>query len=299
MVDRRLIPIDRSKELLPWRRARDLTRCFLYWAPVSAFPIPTNQCSWLMEFLSRWTALMKEIGLRPETFLQYKTVYPDLMDPLLNNMMELIPVMGLGRKPGTPLPKLPSDQEVEQSTKKMFDALKNEKPFRPPDAKQYMPDYTYWFVQKSDKKQRDLFFGHGGLSMAFLKPDANTAAPALPITPALRKKLPMLQELEKTFAQANSLKDSFLAKSKEFFGGGLETEPQMKGMPFVLPLLDSADFFSQPAEVIENCFQLFAGYVRESPADKGVVLAVNLDLEDRLIELLQGMKAENLIYAEA
>jgi hypothetical protein len=298
MTDR-LTPIIRSEELRPWRRAHELTRCFLYWIPVSSFPIPGTQRSWLMEFLTRWTLLMKDLGLRPEVFLQYKTVYPDLMKPLLNNMMDLIPIMGLGRKPGAPLPELPSEEEAKKDTKKMFDALLHEKPVELPDAKKYMPDYACWFVDKSDKKQRELFLGYGGLSMAFLKPDPNTATPTLPFTPALRKKLPMVQELEKSFAQASALKDSFLAKSKEFFGGGLEQEPQLKGLPFILPLLDAADFFSQPAEVIEKCFQLFDAYVRESPADKGVLLAAKDDIEERLIDLLNGMREEKLVYPEA
>ncbi len=298
-TSRRLTAIDRSAELLPWRRARELTRCFLYWLPVSAFPVPALQRGWLMEFLTRWSLLMKELGLRPETFLQYKTVYPDLMKPLLNNMMELIPILGLGRKPGAALPEFPSEDEVQQSTKSMFDALSHQKDVDLPDAKKYMPDYSYWFVEKSGQKQRDLFLGYGGFSMVFLKPDPDTVAPALPITPALRKKLPILQELENNFAKANSLKDSFLAKSKEFFGQGLEKEPQMKGIPFILPLLDSVDFFSQPAEVIENCFQLFDAYLRESPIDKGVLLAVKEDIEEQFINLLNGMRKEKLVYPEA
>jgi hypothetical protein len=298
MTDR-LTPIIRSEDLRPWRRAHQLTRCFLYWIPVSSFPIPGSQRSWLMEFLTRWTQLMKDLGLRPEVFLQYKTVYPDLMKPLLNNMMELIPVMGLGRKPGAALPAFPSEKEVQQQTKDMFNALLHEKPVELPDAKEYMPDYSYWFVNKSEIKQRELFLGYGGLSITFLKPDPNTAAPPLPVTPALRKKLPMLDELEKNFAQANALKDAFLARSKEFFGAGLEDEPQMKGIPFVLPLFDSSDFFSQPPEVIEKCFELFAAYVRESPTDKGILLAVKEDIEEHLIILLKGMRDEKLEYPEA
>lgn len=252
-----------------------------------------------MEFLSRWTKLMRELGLRPETFLQYKVIYPDLMDALLNNMMELIPVMGLGRKPGAPLPKLPSESEVQKSTKNMFDALMNNKPADLPDAKSYMPDYSYWFVEKSDQKQRQLFLGHGGFSMTFLKPDPNTVAPPLPITPALRKKIPMLEDMEKKFEQANSLKDAFLRKSKELFGEGLEKEPQMKGIPFILPLLDAGDFFSQPEEVIKNSLQLFDVYVRESPADRGLLLAANFDVEEKLIGILQRMREDKFTYPEA
>jgi len=294
----RLTSIDHPQELLPWRRAHNLTQCLLYWAPVTAFPIPAAQHSWLMEFLTRWTGLMKESGLRPEVFLQYKTVYPDLMKPLLNNMMELFPILGLGRKPGAALPEFPSKSDVEEMTKTMFDNLKQGKSLDLPDATKYMPDYVYWFLEKSDKLQRELFFGHGGLSIIFLKPDPNAAAPASPITPAQEKKLPLLKQLSKGWAQAHSLKDSFLPKSKEFFGTGLQDEPQMKGIPFILPLLDSSDFFSQSPDVIAQCFELFDVYVRESPADKGILLASKIDVEQQLIDLTKQIKEEGTPYPE-
>jgi hypothetical protein len=298
----RLTPIDRSRDLLPWRRANQLTRCCLYWLPIGAFPIPANQRSWLMEFLDRWSALMKDpFGLRPEVFLQFKTIYPDLMQTLLDNMMELIPVTGLGIKPGSSLPVLPSQNEVEGTMKQMFDTLRQEKPLHMLDSKKYMPDYAYWFLDKAEKKQRDLFFGQGGLSITFLKPDPNTKPQPLPLSAAQKKKLPFLQQfdMDKSWAQANSLRDGFLAKSKEFFSAGLEKEPQLKGIPFILPVLDSADFFSQPPDVVEKCFQLFEVYIRESPADKGILLSFTGDLEESLIQLLKEMKDQKLIYPEA
>lgn len=297
----RITPIDRTADLLPWRRAHELTRCFLYWLPVSTFPISTRQRTWLMEFLSRWIGLMKERGLRPELFLQYKTVYPDLMKPLLNNMMELIPVMGLGRKPGAPLPVFPSKDEVAKKTQEMYDTLKRGDQVQLPDTKEYMPDYSYWFVEKSEKHQRELFFGHGGMTFTFLKADPKTAPPPLLISEAQKKKMPVLQKInvDKMWAQANSLADAFLPKSKEYFGAGLESEPQMKGIPFILPLLDSADYFSQPAEVVEKALDLFAVYIRESPADKGMLLSFGVELEEDLIKLLKQMKEEKFIYPES
>lgn len=297
----RLTPIDRSRELLPWRKANQLTRCRLYWLPVSAFPIPAHQRSWLMEFLDRWNALMTgKLGLRSEVFLQFKTVHPDLMQPLLDNMMELVPVMGLGIKPGAALPALPSQRDVESTLKKMFDTLQEGKALRIEDSRKYMPDYAYWFVDKSERKQRELFFGQGGISIGFLKPDPNTKPQPLPITPAQKQKMPFLQQfdLEKSWAQAHSLRDGFLAKSKEFFSAGLEKEPQLKGIPFIFPVFDSADFFSQPPEIIEKCFQLFEIYIRESPADKGILLAFTAELEESLIDLLEEMRSQKLQYSE-
>src|SRR4051812_17646434 len=116
----RLTPLDRSAELMPWRRARELTRCALYWLPVSGYPVAGAQRAWLLAFLKRAVALLKkDFTLRPEQFLQYKTVHPDLVQPLLHNMMELIPILGLGRKPGAPLPQFPSEQDIQKTTKKM------------------------------------------------------------------------------------------------------------------------------------------------------------------------------------
>lgn len=297
----RLVPVDRSAELYPWRRAQELTRCFLYWLPVTGFPIQEEQRGWLMQFLDRWTDSMKaQFGLRPEVFLQYKTIHPHLMNPLLNNMMELIPIMGLGRKPDGRLPAFPPPKEIQRMTQTMFDTLKGGEPLPLPDAKKYIPDYSYWFVDKSQRRQRELFFGHGGLTMTFLKPDPKTVPPPLSFSPALQKKMPALQmfDVAKANANAASLADSFQVKSKEFFGAGLEGEPQMKGIPFILPILDSADFFTAPAEWIKNCFQLFDVYFRESPADQGILLAFESDMEDHLIQLLNKMKDEKLFYPE-
>jgi hypothetical protein len=153
-------------------------------------------------------------------------------------------------------------------------------------------------LEKSEKQQRELFFGKGGLSIIFLKPDPNTQAPPAPISAVQEEKLPMLRHVNKSIAQAYSLKDTFLPKSKEFFGVGLADEPQMKGIPFVLPLLDSSDFFSQPSEVIAQCFQLFDVYLRESPSDRGILLATKPDFEQLLIDLTKQMKDEGKEYPE-
>jgi hypothetical protein len=106
-------------------------------------------------------------------------------------------------------------------------------------------------------------------------------------------------DLDKMWASANALSSPFLAKSKQLFGKGLENEPQTKGLPFILPLLDSADFFSQPEQTIKDCFELFDIYVRESPADNGVLLAAKRDLDEMLIGLLRDMRSQNATYPES
>ncbi len=183
----------------------------------------------------------------------------------------------------------------------MYESLKRGDNVEPPDTKKNMPDYAYWFLDKAGNEQLKMFFGHGGMTLAFLKVDPKTAPPPLPISDAQRKKLPMFQtmDVDRVMARSASLTDGFLAKSKELFGAGLESEPQMKGIPYVLPLLDSADFFSQPEEVIENLFQLFDVFARESPADRGILLGFKAELEEPLRQLLKGMAEEKLVYPEA
>jgi hypothetical protein len=298
----RLTPADRAKDLLPFRCANEMTRCHLYWLPVRQFPVPAAQRAWLLLFIERWAALLKkELSLRMELFLQYKTVHPELVKPFLNNMLDFVPALGLGRKPGGGVPAFPSKPEMDAMTKSMYESLKRGDNMDPPDTKKYMPDYAYWFVGKTPKPQLELFFGQGGMTLAFLKSDPKTAPPPLPISAAQRKKLPMFQtmDFDKGRAAAASLADAFLPKSKQLFGAGLDDEPQMKGIPFVLPLLDSADFFSQPPEFVENVFQVFDVYSRESPADRGILLAFTADLEEGLIQLLKDMAEEKLYYPEA
>ncbi len=83
----RLTPLDRSRDLLPLKRADQLTRCALYWIPVSAFPVPSGQRAWLDVFLDRVSDLMQKAHqLRAELFLQYKIVYPALLETFLDTL---------------------------------------------------------------------------------------------------------------------------------------------------------------------------------------------------------------------
>lgn len=168
------------------------------------------------------------------------------------------------------------------------------------DFGEFAPDYAYWFVYKDGGKQRQLFFGHGGMTMISLKPDPATIPPELPIPRAWREKLEVFKmfDVDKAVAGACSLKDGFLNKSKELFGAGLENEPQFPGLLFILPLLKSGDFFAQAAEEHERWFQLFDLYINESPADGGVIMATGPDFEDTLIELLKKMQEDGLTYPE-
>ncbi|HUA21504.1 MAG TPA: hypothetical protein VMB25_22315 [Bryobacteraceae bacterium] len=283
-------PLDRTPELLPFRRAAQLESCLLFWLPVRAFPIPVNQRTWLLHLLHSIDELLtNDFGLRGEMFLQYKTV-SSVQKAFLRKVREFQPMLGLSRRPGAPLP--------EMLTKERLDAvIKNGQSLSINDS---VPDYSYWFLTKSPAEQREEFFGYGGTTRIFLKPDESTKPPEMPFTEAMRKSFDPshIARLEQAVAAGYALKDPFLSKSKELFGAGLEQEPQYPGIQFILPLLSSADFFSQPKPELDKWFQLFEVYTAESPADQGVLLATRLDLEEPLIALLKSMREKFKDYPE-
>ncbi len=287
---RRLTPAARQSDLAPWQRAEKLTRVFLYWIPVHSFPVPIPQRQWLLRFFDLLAEILKERHqLRTEVFLQYKTVVP-LRIPFLKNSREFVPMMGMIRSPGAAISPILSQHDVDEM-------VEGRKKF---NFDEFVSDYAYWFVHKDGKKQREQFWGHGGMIMISLKADAATIPPELSIPQAWREKLEVFKvfDVDRAVADACSLKDGFLKKSKELFGAGLENEAQFRGLSFVLPLLKSGDFFAQPAEECGKWFQLFDVYVNESPADGGVILATGPDFEDTLIEVLKKMQEEGLTYPE-
>lgn len=282
-IQSRLTQVDRTQDLLPIRRAAQLTRCFLYWLPVDSMPIPGGQRAWLMRFLDCFGEILRnKFALRAEVFLQVKTIYPVLEKAFIGASMEFSPLLGLARRPASALPVVPTSEEV-----KAFLSL--EKKF---DPDRTLPDYCYWFLDKLERKQRELFFGHGGLTIIFLKPDPNTVPPKLPFSAATRKQ-PVFQrfDVDKIHARSFSLLDGFLENSKKLFGSGLE-ESALRGVPYVLPLLHTGDFFNRPGDEVDKWFELFDLYIRESPEDKGVLVAAKTDVEDDLIGLLKKMREE-------
>lgn len=288
---KRLTPVYRIRELDPWRRAYELETCFLYWISVNTFPIAGQQRQWLMHFFDGLTAFLRsDFKLRPEVFVQMKVIHPRLVKPFLNSSAEFSPLMGLIRRPGAvfPEPLTETDMRAIADGDKEF-AFNN-----------YVPDYTYWFVDKSERKQRELFFGHGGMTITFMKPDPKTKPPELPYTPAFRAKQPILQKIDvdRAVARTFALMDGFRDKSKELFGTGLESHPQFKGLPFILPLLNASNFFDQSPEDCDRLFQICDVYIIESPDDKGILMASKTDFEEPMIELLERMKEENLRYSE-
>jgi hypothetical protein len=288
----RLSPLAQDTDLLPLRRAHQMTRCALYWVPVSSFPIPSAQRLWINSFLDRVLQLMQEShGLRAEVFLQCKTVFPSLVERLNENALDLTPLMGLAQRPGQEIPPIPTVEDLQQ-------VLKEKEKY---DFKKFVGDFCYWFIKKDAKKQRDLFWGYGGMTILFLAPDPSTKVAPLQIPKWIRED-PGFAGLFKLFdpdqANANShaLLDGFRKKSLDLFAEDLKKNVQLKGMPFVIPLLSTRDFFNRPEEECKKWLELFDLYVNESPADDGVLIASKLDVEEELIAILNQMKADGLQY---
>jgi len=280
----RLTPAPDAADVYPWQRADTFAQCSLYWAPVSSFPVPEHERVWFLEFLDLLVPKLKEDhGLRTEVFLQYRAV-PAVKDKFLKLAKEFSPVLGLSRRPGFTLPRQPSVQDVKL-------IVSGQKKF---EADEFTPDYCYWFLEKLDKQQREQFWGYGGLTLLFLKPDINTKPPLLPISASMRDRFEVLKtfDLDRMLAKAFSLKDEFLIKSKELMGTGWEQEPFFPGIPFVLPLLSSADFFNHP-ELVPKWFEIFEMCVIESPVDQGILIASKGKIHETLASILQHIRAEN------
>jgi hypothetical protein len=257
---------------------------------VTSWPIPSGQKAWLSQFLAAVNAfLSSEAGLRGEFFLDYQTVQ-QVERNFLRHSVELLPYLGLARRPGASLPDRPTDEELK-------DAAKVGKEL---DFADYTPTYSYWFLNKDLSRLLPLFFGHGGTSMIYLARDPNAVPLKIPYVDEIKQIIPglPLDKLEAMSSAATSMADPFLKKSKELFGIGLEEEPQYAGLPFIVPLLRTSDFFELPDEA-NKWLELFDVHWRESPVDKGIFLASKIDIEANIIEILNKMTEAGQTYPMA
>jgi len=277
----RLVSADRSKEMLPWRRAESMTKCCLYWMAATAFPLPEAEKSWLMEFTTLLGArLKKDLEAEPWVFLDYQTAV-SRHDEFIRQAQHFMPLMGLGHRPGSELADMPSEAEIMAAVEEK----------RKIDITKYTSGYAYWFRSKSDLPQRQLFQGLGGMTMVYRKPDPKAKPPEVTIPAQYRD-----HQLFKTFdvqgllEGACAMQDEFLKKSKLVFGADMKQSAQTEFLPFILPLLGTANFFQMEEEKVKAAFDLFDVYLHESPGDYGIVLASQQDLDETLIELLAAMR---------
>ncbi len=277
-----------EEKIRPFLRAPEDPGCELYWIGVPGFPPPVAHRAWLTDFFARFTArLEKQFGIRGEFFLQYKTIL-DIEKRFRKLSFETFPWPGLSRKPGAPMPNLPTKAELEG-------ALRGE-PF---DIKKYLPESCFWLRAKLPMLLEE-FFGLGGASMFYLKADPETKPPEIPHLEELKKTFPQAQfgKLEDMVKATASLKEKFMPESKKLFGEGLENEPNFVGITYILPLLETNDFFTRPAEEKNKWFELFDVFWRESPVDKGIYIASKIPIEEPLCQVLDSMKEEGKLYPE-
>ena len=271
--------IDRSRELQPWQRAYQFQRCFLYWMPAVSFPMPEGPRRWVLQFLERLAAaLADQFGWRPNWFVQYKGLRPEMQAGLVRAAGGLPPLAGLARRAGALLPRQPPREQMARLLQ------------RPDyDMWELVPDYCYWIP---DAKWEEVapFAGHGATTLLFRRPDPK-ATPLFSVTGGM-KKHPVAQwvDLERAMAATAALGDEFLAQSKKLFGGGLENDPQFPGLSFVLPHWNTRDFFQAPEGEVAKLFQLCEVYFSESPVDKGLLLATKADHEATILQLVRELR---------
>lgn len=283
--------LEDENEAAPWVRAHVLEDCFLYWLPVSAFPVRAEERAWLVEFLSRFgQSLQIAAGLRCETFFQYSEITEELGNVLLKDLTHP-KVTGWGRDGDAPMAEPPTAEELKKAQKQG----------EPVEIRNWFANYLIWFLSKDPQRYRELLSGHGGLLSIFLPPDPSTVAPIIFITPKLRAAMPVFQRIDVNALIAGSYarRDRFLDASKKLFGQGLEERPEYPGVSFVLPLLNSEHFFAATAEMRAKWFDVFDVYLRESRKNKGLLLAfANEAHQTTLHDVMRSMRDDGVLYPE-
>lgn len=278
------------EDLLPVRHAEALTRCLLLWLPATTFPLPQRDKRWMLTFLARLQAALLPKA-KPQFFLQQKEVYEKLQNQFLDTSMESIPWMGMSRIPGAPLkpPMTMTDVEDLQQGRRKYS------PFS------YLDSYAYWLLSGRLEKWLEMFWGYGGSIMLCMKGEAQAAPP--PKIPKFMMEQPGMKDLlatyplEQQMVTAAMLRHPFVAESKKMFGADLPDNLTMKGVPFIVPTFRSEDFFTRPAEDVDNLFKLVDLYIIESPADGGVLVATRLEALPVAVEIIAQMRKEKAFEA--
>jgi hypothetical protein len=291
----RLQPIE-ERTIEPFVRSANLLDCSLYWIPVDSFPMNALQRRWLLDFLERLALHLKsKHKLREEVFLHFKSLYPNLVDHFTERAVDFVPMSGAAVTPGAELPKAVTLEDLKE---KVEEAGRNETML---DVQQWMPDHLYWFVKKRALEQRQAFFGHGGILTMFLAPDPSAPVPTVTLPRFIRTapgvEAGASEKMQRDIEMAHSLRDRFLAKSKETFGQRLKGTPNYKGLLFVLPFFRVAELMQSTEEQRRLWFDVFSGYVVESPPDKGVLLLLQTpDFDEELAEIVKSMQEDGHVY---
>lgn len=275
-------------DLEPLRRAHRMQACALYWVPVYTEPLGEPEQRWLMTFFDALhKVLTEERSLQQESFLQMKTVAP-LGKPkelLHQHQTKLMPISGLGLKPGAKLPPIPTEEDLQP-------IMEGKKKFIFND---YVGDYSLWLLGRDERWKRDLFLGYGGYTMLYMAPDPKTAAPPIPDFPGIRSMPAFSQyDIDGLWQIAHHLGGDFCPKSKEVFGKNFRDDPSYDGTVFIIPWMNSKDYFQADAEEVQEWFSIFDVLIQESVEDRGILIASKTDLDRELSAILRSMR-ENRI----
>jgi hypothetical protein len=278
-----------NKSIYPLHRSSQLETCALYWIPVERTPPSWRERQWLMAFFDQLHELMVKKELRQESFLQMKLAAPlgEVKDTLHRHQMKLIPIMGLSRRPGAPMPPIPTEEDlgpiIEGKKKFLFD--------------EHVPDYSLWFLTRDERWRRDLFLGYGGYTMIYLKVDPASAPPKFPDYPGLRS-----MDVFKAFDVDAIIETTLLLegqlgpKSRAVFGKGLEEDPGFESVSFVMPLMRARDFLDAKPEDIEEWFTVFDVYIHESPEDGGILIGSKENLDETIMEALDQVRQLQIFH---
>ena len=231
--------------------------------------------------------LVEKHKLRQESFLPMKLAAPlgQVKDLLHKNQMKLIPIIGLGLKPGAKLPPIPTEEDLKP-------VMEGKKKFVFND---YVGDYSLWLLSRDEHWKRDLFLGYGGYTMLYMLPDPKTVPPPIPDYPGLRS-MPIFSQIDvdSMWEITYLLSDEFCPKSKAVFGKGFEEDSNFDGTTFIIPLLNSRDLHDAAPGVIEEWLTVFDVFIQESPEDQGILIASKYDLDIELSVILKRLRDENV-----
>jgi hypothetical protein len=227
----------------------------LYWAPASfenrsgTKPDP--------RFLQVFESLIEFVSdrstLRGFTFFDTNLTFPHLIDHMILNAIEYLPMGAIGFCPGEGPAGMPSYDGIKSvDSTAAYEKLKEKNDaFRIHDIFPRIPKQLHYIMGDQDSARHNLT-GRGGFTY-YLS----------------RWSQMEFSELAKLILVENT------------------SDPIMRQMPMPVPLLNSASFTRARAEQLESYFQLFDLYVAESPTDNGILIAATLDLDDILPDLIE------------
>jgi hypothetical protein len=280
-----------QQDFAPWTHAETLTSAHLFWLPVSGFPLRHNERVWLLQFLTCFSDLLQaKHALRCEAFVDFQQLSPEPSRALRSYVARNQALLGFFRSSDTDDSPLLTDEQAQQSLQQISAAEE----ISMPTNKRLL-----WFLNRRLGEQLDLFFGHGGVSLAYMPPDPKTVPPPLPFTPELRASHPAFQrqDVDGMIQAVYAERDAFLGKSKLLFGKHMQDKAEWENTRFILPRFSSKQFFEASDALRNKWFSLAPVYLSESEEDKGILLCFQKSAYlVALRETIQTMNHRGLSY---